>query len=160
MPTEEAVTLALLQATHLAGWAFAYGALTYTYYRLNAQMLQFAGDGFEAFADATSDSLHRWVLGSLAVAGLSGAALAAATPGARTGTWWLLVALKTAILGALLLVQALVARRMWPRRRRAAQDQWPVERRRFFRAALLTSFLLLCQLVLGSLAHAVAHASR
>jgi hypothetical protein len=161
MASAAAVALALLHATHLAAWACAYGAITYTYYRLNAQMEQFAGDGYEAFADATSGGLHRWMLGSLVVAAASGAASVATTqPPVRTGWWWLIVGVKAAILAALLLVQAYVATRMWPRRRRAPRAQWPAERRRFFRAAFLTGFLLLCQLALGSLAHAVADASR
>jgi Na+/proline symporter len=161
MATPTSVALAVLHASHIAAWAFAYGAITYTYYRLNAQMETFAGDGYEAFADATAAGLHRWILGALVVAALSGAAsVAVAPPLVRTTWWWLIVGAKAAILGLLLLVQAHVAMRMWPRRRRAPRRQWQAERRHFFRAALLTSFLLLCQLALGSLAQVVGDGSR
>jgi putative copper export protein len=152
------VTRALVQAIHVWAWAIGYGAITYTYYRLNQVMRQFtrSDDEYETYAMATLGRLHGWTFGALALAGVTGAMLALPTPAAsaRAGTSWsMLMAIKTAVLVVMIGVQAYVTWVMQPRRARAPRAASRAEERRFFRAALVLGFLFLVELVLGALTH-------
>lgn len=159
VPTET-VTRALLQAVHVGAWALCYGALTYTYYRLNGQMRRFvrSDDEYEAFAAATASGLHWWIFATTALAAATGVTLAiwkSPRPAPDIVVVSILLGVKTVFLFALIAVQCYVIRVMWPRRARASRDARPTERRRFFRAAFLMGFLLVAQFVLGALLHAV-----
>jgi hypothetical protein len=154
------VTRALLQAVHVGAWALCYGAITYTYYRLNGQMRCFvrSDDEYEGFAAATANGLHWWILGTTALAGATGVTLAIWTPAPPAPdivVLPILLGVKTVFLFALIAVQFHVSRVMWPRRARAPRNTWPSERRRFFWVAYLMGFLLIAQLVLGALVRAV-----
>jgi hypothetical protein len=139
------VTRALIQAIHVWAWAIGYGAITYTYYRLNQVMRQFtrSDDEYETYAMATLGRLHGWTFGALALAGVTGA---------KT-SWSTLMAIKTAVLAVMIGVQAYVTWVMQPRRARAPRAASRAEERRFFRAALVMGLLSLVELVLGALAH-------
>jgi hypothetical protein len=148
------MTMTPVLALHLAAWAACYGALTYTYFRLNTQMQGLVGAGaeYEAFAAETGRGLDRWVAGTLWLAALTGAALAVAgAPADRAPGWWALMAAKAAALVALIALQLWISRVMWPRRR--AGGDAAAERRRFYGATFAMGFLLLVQLVLGTIAH-------
>lgn len=146
-----------MHALHVWAWALCYGAITYTYFRLNRQMLGFArsDEEYEAFVAVTFNGLRWWTFGSIALAAVTGAALAVWRPGPAAATrdaWWALLSLKTAILFALTSVQAYMSWVMWPRRARTPREAWPSERRRFFRGAFFMGFLLLCEIVIGAIA--------
>jgi hypothetical protein len=149
------VTRALLHALHVGAWALCYGAITYTYFRLNVQMRRFArsDDEYEGFAAATADGLQWWTFGSAALAAVTGVGLALwkpPLPAARVVSWSILVGVKTVLLVALIAVQSYISLVMWPRRAHAPRASWPSERRWFYRAAFLMGFLLLCELVIGA----------
>lgn len=152
------MTRALLQAVHVLAWALCYGAITYTYFRMNPLMRRFTRtvDEYEASVAATLGGLHRWTFGTLALAGVTGAALALWAPGLPAGAESpaaALVAVKAALLPVMLAVQGYTSLVMWPRRARAGRAERPSEQRRFFRVAAVMGWLLLAQLVLGALAH-------
>ena len=115
------MTRALLQVLHVGAWALCYGAITYTYFRLNAQMRRFArsDDEYEAFAAATADGLQWWTFGSTALAAATGVGLTLwkpPLPAARVVSWSILVGGKTVLLFALIAVQSYISLVMWPRR--------------------------------------------
>ena len=159
MPTET-VTRALLQAVHVGAWALCYGAITYTYYRLNGQMRRFvrSDDEYEGFAAGTANGLHWWIFGTTAVAAATGVPLAiwkSPRPAPETVVVSMLLGVKTVFLFALIAAQSYVTWVMWPRRAGAARNTLPSHRRRFFWVAFLMGFLLVAQLVLGALLRAV-----
>jgi hypothetical protein len=146
----------LVQGAHLCAWAACYGSLTYTYFRLNGQMLRFTptvGE-YESFAAATSPGLERWMAGSLGVAAVTGVTLAAwSMPAVSDARWWWLMAVKGTSLAALAFQLVWMRRVMWPRRQRAAGGASAAEQRRFYRFTFAMGFFLLVQLVAGTLAH-------
>lgn len=152
------VTRVLVHAIHVGAWAICYGAITYTYFRLNKQMRALAATHaeYEEFAAVTAPGLHRWIAGSLAVAAVTGIALVVA-PAAepRGSSWWMLVAAKTAVLVALCGLEVGMRLVMWPRRLQAPPVGSIDEGRRFHRLTFAMGFFLLVQLVLGTLAVAV-----
>jgi hypothetical protein len=163
--TGDVVTRALVHALHVWAWALCYGAISYTYFRLNQQMRGFvrSEQEYEASAAAAGKGLLWWTFGSIALAALTGAALAFWWPGGTQATrdvWWTLLGFKTAILVVLTAVPAYMGCVMWPRRAHAPRESWPSERRRFFWGAFFMGFLLLCELTAGAIAHVgIGHAS-
>lgn len=147
------MTRTVLHALHAGAWACCYGALTYTYFRLNDQMRRFTSGeaSYEAFAGATAQGLHRWLMGALIVAGTTGALLLLWAPArADSSPWWGLVGVKVAVLVALSGMQVWLTAVLWPRRRAAKADA-AAEQRRFYRFTFLMGFFLLVQLTLGTL---------
>jgi hypothetical protein len=147
----------LVLGVHLFAWAACYGSLTYTYFRLNAQMQRFTRTDaeYESCAAATSRGLERWMAAWLALAAATGMGLAAWSMADGAGTrWWCLMAVKGLALAALACQLAWMRRVMWPRRS-AARRTSAVEQRHFYRFAFAMGFFLLVQLVAGTLAHVV-----
>ena len=124
------MTRIVLHALHVLSWGLAYGALTYTYFRLTAQMRAFTGsdDDYEIGATITGRGLDRWLAGALVVAAVTGLALAGldgALYAPSTAAWRTVIAIKAVMAAVMAVVQILVARWMWPRRVRSAREAWP-----------------------------------
>lgn len=154
------MTRGLLHAAHIWIWALYYGPISYNYYMLYPRMQRefFESEArYEEFAVASAMGLRWWIFGAIAMAGVTGLLLVIWPPRPEMPpAWWMLVGAKTVLMTVLAILYAYVSWVMWPRRVFAPPAERPRLQRQFFRIAFLIGFLLLCQLILGALAHVAA----
>jgi len=147
-----ALTVHLLAA---AGW---FGAMAYSLAVVQPRSARFLADAqrSEAFAAELGAGARYPVLGVIALLAVSGAILTADGAAGQGTGWWVLVALKAAVLAAAAGLFAIVSWRLWPRRLFAARDELPALQARFRRVALALTALVAAGIVLGAAAGTLA----
>ncbi|HEY1275333.1 MAG TPA: hypothetical protein VGF25_10500 [Thermoleophilaceae bacterium] len=109
----------------------------------------------ERFAVALAAGARRPVLAAVALLAASGLGLVLLEDDRGTG-WWVLVALKAALLAAAAALFAYVSWRLWPARLFATGDELPSHRRRFYSVAVALTAIVALEFVLGAAADALA----
>jgi uncharacterized membrane protein len=152
-----AVVSFLALSAHLLAAAGWFGAMAYSLAVVQPRSARFLADEqrSEAFAVELAAGARYPVLAVIAVLAVSGVVLT--VDGAGQGTaWWVLVALKAALLVAATALFAIVSWRLWPRRLFAAAGELPALRVRFRRIALALTALVGAEIVLGAAAGTLA----
>ena len=148
----------LAGAAHVVLAAVWLGAMAYSLSIVQPRTARFLADERRAdeLAAVLAAGARRKVLAVIALLAISGAALVLAAPaGERTGGWWALIVVKVGLLGVALGVFAHVSWRLWPARLFTSDDELPLVRARFRRAAVTLMALVAAGIVLGVAAGAL-----
>jgi uncharacterized membrane protein len=145
----------LLASIHLLASAAWFGAMVYNLTLLHPRARKFFAPDDEKFEEfiATVSQGARWkVLGGLALIALSGAAMIPlAYPPSNQTSWILLIAVKSALLAAAVILFCYASCRLWPRRIFASGDEAEIIRRKFKLVAICMICIAAMAMVLGLL---------